>query len=176
MNLQRIPKITLIVAKADNDVIGYGNDIPWSLKCDLEHFKETTLGKVVIMGRKTWESLPKRPLKDRTNIVISSSSEPIDGATVYPSLEEALINITEDEVFVIGGSSIYEQAMDKASKIIATQINAECVGDTFFPEINPTYWKVESEEELSISSKDVIRTLFKFEQIPSAKVVTYIRS
>lgn len=168
MSLQRIPNITLIVAKTKNNVIGYGGCIPWSLKSDLKHFKETTLGKVVIMGRKTWESLPKRPLKDRTNIVISSSLEPTEGAIVYPSLDEALVNTKEEEVFIIGGSSLYIEAMDKASKLIVTEINSVCPGDTYFPEIDSTYWKVESQKDLKTYTDDAIINVENIEEIIEA--------
>jgi len=129
---------------AENKVIGKNNTIPWSLKEDMAHFKELTMGWPCIMGRKTWESLPKKPLPGRLNIVISQSladgTEP--GVTVFTSLQEAVQYCAgQEKIFICGGASIYREALTLANKIELTVIHRQYEGDTFFPEIDDAHWK-----------------------------------
>jgi dihydrofolate reductase len=135
-------EIIIIVAMAENRVIGKNNTLPWSLKADMVHFKELTTGWPCVMGRKTWESLPKRPLPGRPNMVISRTLSAAPGAMVFPSLQEAIQHCTEHEkIFVCGGSALYREALTVANKIELTLIRGQYEGDAFFPEIDPALWK-----------------------------------
>jgi len=129
------PIISIIVAMAKNRVIGKDNDMPWGrLPVDLKHFKKITSGHPIIMGRKTFESIG-RPLPNRRNIVLSSQDIKIDGCEVFPSLEEAINALNnEEEIFIIGGGYVYKQALPLANKLYLTYIDLEIQGDTFFPE------------------------------------------
>ncbi len=136
---------TIVVAYTKTDrVIGKNGKIPWSLPEDLAHFKELTLGKTVIMGRKTWESLPARyrPLPDRHNIVLSRHPFTVHGAhELYPSIDELVDNGPFD-AFVIGGAEIYEQFLERkfCHQVIATEIKKCYDGDTYFPLLNASHW------------------------------------
>jgi dihydrofolate reductase len=140
--------ISLIAALASNRAIGKNNELLWQLPEDMRHFRETTRGKPVIMGRKTWESLPERfrPLPGRHNIVISRNPAfAAPGATLAGSLEDALrmaaAKGSSDEVFVIGGAEIYRQALPISSRLYLTEVE-ECVdGDVFFPPTPPQDWQ-----------------------------------
>jgi dihydrofolate reductase len=135
--------VIIIAAMAENRVIGNNNALPWSLKADMAHFKELTLGWPCIMGRKTWESLPKRPLPKRPNIVISQamSAEAAPEAAVCVSLQDAIQHCAEyEKVFICGGAAIYREALPLANKIELTVIHRQYAGDAFFPEIDPEIW------------------------------------
>jgi dihydrofolate reductase len=138
--------ITLIAALARNGVIGKDNALPWHLPEDLKHFKELTTGHAVIMGRKTWESLPPRfrPLPGRLNIVLTRSAEyTAPGATVVHSLEEAEkigCGGTARQLFVIGGAELYAHALPLARRLELTEIDAEIEGDAYFPAFDRTQW------------------------------------
>jgi dihydrofolate reductase len=135
--------IIIIAAMAENRVIGKNNALPWSLKADMVHFKELTLGWPCVMGRKTWESLPKRPLPKRPNIVISRtlSADAAPGAAVCVSLQEAVRQYAEyEKIFICGGAAIYREALPLANKIELTVIRQQYAGDAFFPEIDPALW------------------------------------
>ena len=129
--------LNLIFARARNGVIGKDNTLPWHLPEDLTHFKQTTLGQPVVMGRKTWESLPPkfRPLPGRTNIVVTRQTDwQAEGAVVAHSIEEALQQCPADaHVWVIGGAEVYAQAMPLASRAVVTEIDADFEGDAFAP-------------------------------------------
>lgn len=129
--------LSLIVAHADNRVIGKDNDMPWHLPADLAYFKKTTLGKPIVMGRKTYESIG-RPLPGRKNIVISRDQNyQAEGITTVTSVEQALAEAGEvDEVMVIGGGAIYQHCIPAAQRLYITHIKADIVGDTYFPEYN----------------------------------------
>ena len=136
--------IIIIAAMAENRVIGKDNALPWSLKEDMAHFTKMTMGWPCIMGRKTWESLPKRPLPGRLNIVISRSLSAGEaaGATVLSSLQEAIRHCAgHEKIFICGGSSIYREALAFANKIELTVINKQYEGDVFFPPIDPQQWE-----------------------------------
>lgn len=145
-------KISMIAAMSRNRVIGKNNDIPWHLPNDFKFFKDTTKHHHVIMGRKNYESLPHkfRPLPDRTNIIITRQPDyPVEGAQVVSSLEESLElarTAGEAEAFIIGGGEIYKLGLDIAEIIYLTEIDAEIVGDVYFPEFDKTIWQ-ESERK-----------------------------
>lgn len=130
----------------NNRVIGKDNSLIWHIPEDLKNFKELTSNNTVIMGRKTWESIPEkfRPLPNRNNIVISRNLSSIEGAEVCSSVANALEKAKsyEKEVFVIGGSSIYEQTLHLASKIYLSYIRKEYDGDTYFPRFNEDDWEI----------------------------------
>ena len=128
---------------SSNRVIGVNNTLPWHLSEDLKHFKSLTTGHTIIMGRKTYESIG-RPLPNRRNIVISrNSNTSYEGVEVVHSLEDAFsISTNDKEVFVIGGSNIYEQALSFVDQLYITEIKKSFLGDAFFPEINKQIWKI----------------------------------
>ena len=130
--------------------IGYQNRLLYAIPSDMTRFRMLTTGHTIIMGRKTFESLPNGALPHRRNIVISKTREQIAGCEVYTSLEEALAarkEAAEDECFIIGGASIYEQALPFADKLYLTIVEKEPEhADTFFPEINPAEWEVTEKE------------------------------
>jgi dihydrofolate reductase len=138
-------EVVIIAAVAKNRVIGKDNQLIWNIPEDMAHFKALTAGHTVIMGRKTWESLPPRfrPLPDRHNIVISRQADyAAPGAEVADSLENALkLAATVATVFVIGGEQIYRQAMALADRLEITEIKLEPEGDAWFPEIEANDWK-----------------------------------
>lgn len=150
-------KISIIVATDENNAIGKNNGLLCYLPNDLKYFKKTTEGHPVIMGRKTFESLPKGALPNRRNIVITTNRAlQFDNCEMASSLEEA-INLTKDEseVFIIGGGSVYRQALPLADKLYVTRIHHQFEGvDTFFPEIKPSEWKVVSDEENPADEKN----------------------
>jgi dihydrofolate reductase len=140
------------VARARNGVIGRDGGIPWRLKSDMALFKATTMGKPVIMGRKTWESLPKRPLPGRTNLVVTrdgsySEMSVAHGAVICERFDEAVQIAREqaeedgvDEFCVIGGADIYALALPKARRIYLTEVMADVAGDVVFPPFDETAW------------------------------------
>lgn len=140
--------VSLIVAATRNQVIGLENQMPWHLPADLRYFKQCTLGKPIIMGRKTWESLG-RPLPGRLNIVISrQAATELEGAEVFADLESAILRGQEwakqqgvSEVMVIGGGQIYQQAIALAQRVYLTRIELELEGDTFFPVLDAGDWQ-----------------------------------
>ncbi len=135
--------LNLIFARARNGVIGKDNTLPWHLPEDLAHFKQTTLGQPVVMGRKTWESLPPkfRPLPGRTNIVVTRQTDwQADGAMVAHSIEEAVQQCpTDTQVWVIGGAEVYAQAMPLAKCAVVTEIDADFEGDAFAPSFDDSW-------------------------------------
>ena len=141
------PEVVLIAAVAENGVIGQGNAIPWRLKSDMQRLKALTMGKPIVMGRKTFESLP-RPLPGRTNIVITRDAQyQASGAVVTTSLEAARAVALGDalrrfvtEIAVIGGAEIYAQWMDVADRLEITEVHARPDGDTVFPAIDAAQW------------------------------------
>jgi dihydrofolate reductase len=157
------------VARALNGVIGRDNDLPWRLKSDLAIFKQTTLGKPVIMGRKTWDSLPRKPLPGRTNIVLSrdGSFEP-QGAIACETFLEAVQIAREqaeddgvDEVCVIGGSALFEMALPKARRLYLTEVQAEVEGDVRFPAFDEGAWVEVRREEHPAAEGDDFPFVFR---------------
>lgn len=139
--------LSMIVAAAENNAIGKDNKLLWHLPDDLKHFKNTTKGHHIIMGRKTFES-NGRPLPKRTNIIITKNKDfTADGCLIVHSMDEALeIAKNDNEPFIIGGETIYRQAMPLAERIYLTRVHTEIEGDTFFPEIDENEWEEKSRE------------------------------
>lgn len=138
-------RLALVVARAANNVIGAGGAIPWRIPDDMRHFRDVTMGKPCIMGRKTWESLPKKPLPGRLNIVVSRSPDfRAPGALVEDSFETALARAQATdpvEIAVIGGAEIYRAALPRADIIHLTEVDAMFAGDTYFPELACDEWR-----------------------------------
>ena len=145
--------ISIIVAVAQNDIIGNKNALLWHISEDLRNFKRITSGHPVIMGRKTFESLG-RPVPNRTNVVISRTTTHIEGCTVVDSLEKAIALFPADEeIFIIGGAQIYALAMPIADKFYLTVVEHPYEGDTAFPEWNESEWELISEERFNCGEK-----------------------
>ncbi len=145
----RYANLSLVVAMAPNRAIGYRNRLPWHIPEDLQRFKQLTTGHTIIMGRRTLESLPNGPLPHRTNVIITRSPRAIAGCEVYGSLDEALwAHRDEEEVFVIGGASIYAQALPKANRLYLTLVDdIPTRADSFFPEIDLSRWTPTKKEK-----------------------------
>ncbi len=160
-------RLALIAAVSDNGVIGRNNKLPWYIPADLRYFKQQTLGKPVVMGRKTWESM-NRPLPGRTNIVITRQPDyQAEGARVVPDLAAAIelaesiamIDGTE-EVMVIGGAEIYRLALPLADRLYLTEVHAEIEGDTFFPDWNRGDWRELARDQHEAPGEDNYRYSF----------------
>lgn len=140
-------ELNIIVAAAENNVIGVDNKMPWRLSNDLQRFKKLTRGNVVVMGRKTYESLGKA-LPERKNVVLTrnESFAPADAIVVY-DVEEAMDEVADEEqVFVIGGGEVYRQFMPLAHRIYLTRVHTRPEGDTHFEDIDADVWTLESSE------------------------------
>ena len=142
--------ISIIVAIAEDFAIGLNNDLLCHLPDDLKRFKQITTGHQIIMGKRTYESLPKRPLPNRINIVISDDRRDVfEGCETVYSIEEALDLCGNDESFIIGGGSIYKQFLPLANKLYLTIIHHKFIADTFFPTVNYDEWnKLTAEKHL----------------------------
>jgi len=141
--------ITIIVATDRKNAIGYNNSLLAHIPGDLHRFKEITMGHCLIMGKKTWESLPVKPLAGRRNIVLTDNElDCFDCASTARSIDEAL-SLCEPgkEVFIIGGGSVYRQFMPIADRLMVTHIHEEYPADTFFPKIDPDEWYVSEKED-----------------------------
>ncbi|OUS14083.1 dihydrofolate reductase [Gammaproteobacteria bacterium 53_120_T64] len=153
-------RISLIVAVADNGVIGSNNQLPWRISADLKYFKRVTLGKPIIMGRLTYESIGK-PLPGRTNIVLSRDSAwRADGVERASDLNAALAiakKIVDDsqleELMIIGGATIYREALPQADRLYLTRVHTQVDGDAFFPELDLSQWLETPVEELASEGK-----------------------
>ena len=139
--------ISLIVAASANNVIGSQGELPWRLSDDLRRFRETTMGKPIVMGRKTWDSIG-RPLPGRQNIVITRQPDfTAEGCDVVASVAEAMSAVGDAaEIMVIGGSQIYELFLPHADRLYLTRVHAEIAGDAFFPAISERDWRLVDEE------------------------------
>jgi dihydrofolate reductase len=161
------PIKTIVVAVSRNGIIGRDGDMPWRLSSDLKRFKALTLGKPVIMGRKTFQSIGK-PLPGRPNVVISRDTGfSAEGVVVAHSLAGAIDLAARlaaesgvDEICILGGGEIYRQAMDHADRLLITHVEAEVDGDTSFPAIDPALWQVDSELAVPAGEKDNYPTRF----------------
>lgn len=146
------PHLSILVAMAKNRVIGKNNALPWQLPPDLKRFKQLTMGHHIVMGRKTYESIG-RPLPGRTSIIITRQTDyQAPGAIVVASIDQALKVSSEgqeidQEIFVIGGAEIYQQALELCQRIYITEIQQEFDGDTLFPELNQQEWREISREK-----------------------------
>lgn len=143
--------IKIIAAVAKNNVIGKNNNLPWYIPEDLKHFKNLTLGKTILMGRKTFESIMARlgkPLPDRVSIVITKDKKyQLPEGVMRSSSLDSVISNTNEDIWIIGGASIYEQAMSQAAELYITHIDQEVDGDAFFPAIKADEWKKIEEDK-----------------------------
>jgi len=159
--------ISIIVAIAEDYGIGYKNELLWHLPEDLKRFKKLTIGQTIIMGKKTWESLPKKPLPGRKNIVITDNpTDNFESGIATYSIKDALSKCSEnDEVFIIGGASIYKQFMPLADKLYITHIHKKAPADTFFPDIDPLIWEpIEREEYIKDGEDDIPYTYIIYQR------------
>ena len=154
--------VSMIAAVGKNLELGKNNNLIWHFKEDMKFFKDTTMGHTVVMGRKTFESLPKA-LPGRKNIVISSNSEyQAQGATVVTSVDEALQIADNEEIFVIGGGKIYAEFLPYADKLYLTEINAECEdADTYFPQFNKSEYIKEIINYYDIDGVEFYHVVYK---------------
>ena len=143
--------ITIIVAIAENNAIGYKNELLTHIPGDLKRFKDITMGHCLIMGKRTWDSLPKKPLHGRKNIVLSDQpGDTFEGAFTATSIDEAL-SLCEPgrEIFIMGGGMVYRQFLPLADRLLITHLHKSFEADTFFPEIDPLTWeKTDSQEHI----------------------------
>ena len=160
--MSALPHIALVVARARNGVIGRDGGLPWRLRSDLQRFKAVTMGKPCIMGRKTWDSLPLKPLPGRLNLVLSKdeSFEP-KGALACLTLDEAIEIAREQavddgvgEVCVIGGAGLFAATLPRARRLYLTEVEAEPEGDVIFPPFDETAWTEVSCEAVPAGEKD----------------------
>jgi dihydrofolate reductase len=160
--------ISLVVAYTANRVIGRDGGLPWRLPTDMRHFRELTTGSAVLMGRRTFESIPDafRPLPERRNLVLSSDYE-AEGAEVFPDLRGALA-ACEDECFVIGGGVTYRETLPFAERVYATEIEVELEGDVFFPELGDEW--ICAQESERIVENELGFTFKTYERAPKTAV------
>ncbi len=153
--------ISLIVAASTNNVIGAKGDLPWRLSADLKRFKALTMGKPIVMGRKTYESIG-RPLPGRRNIVITRNSDFVaDGCDVVSSIDAAVDAAGDaDEIMIIGGSHIYEAFLPRADRIYLTRVQAEVEGDAYLPKFNDDDWRETAVEEHSADESNDYGVIF----------------
>jgi len=148
--------ISLIVAMDDNGVIGADGDLPWRLPADLKHFKEVTMGKPIIMGRKTHDSIG-RPLPGRENIVLTRDHNyKAEGCTILHSLDDLYVHCGyHEEIMIMGGAELYKQFLDEAGLIYLTEVHT-CVGggDTWFPDYNPDLWDEVAREDFRADDRN----------------------
>lgn len=140
--------IIIISAMTKNSVIGKDNKLPWNIPEEMKHFRKSTSGNTVLMGRKTFEGMG-RPLPNRNNIVISRTVSSIEGCDVFPTIEEGIEKAKTygKDIFIIGGSMIYELGIPYADKMYLSYIKEDYSGDTYFPEFDENEWQVESRED-----------------------------
>lgn len=155
--------ISIIVAIAANNAIGKDNDLLWHISADLKRFKKITEGNPVIMGKRTYYSLPKRPLPKRLNMVLTDQpEETIEGCEMAYSIEDAINKMpTDKENFIIGGGTIYKQFMPFANRLYITRVFKDFDADTFFPEISLAEWTLESEEHIAADPQNDFEYAFE---------------
>lgn len=147
------PRLAVVAALARNGVIGRDNRLPWHLPDDLRHFKRLTLGRPIVMGRRTFESLPGL-LPDRTHVVVTRNpAYSAPGAVVVRSLDEAIAKAGGDEVLVVGGAALYAQALPRAQRLYLTRIDADIAGDAHFPPVDWGEWREVAREEHGTDAK-----------------------
>jgi len=151
--------ISHLVAVSNDLVIGVDNDLPWNLKDDLAHFKKYTLNKIIIMGRKTFESIG-RPLPNRINYVISRTVKQIDGAYVFDNLDDAMVAAEKhnndmgivNEIVIIGGGYLFKETLPVMNKLVITKVDCNVLGDIYYPKVEMENWKLVNSESYSKNS------------------------
>ena len=153
--------ISHVVALSNNNVIGVDNNLPWNLKTDLAHFKDYTTNKIIVMGRKTFESIG-RPLPNRKNLIVSNTLNEINGAYIYKSTEEAINNAKEmcinneiyNEIVIIGGGYLFRDTLKITNKLVLSEVDCEIDGDVFYPKINLEKWNEVSSKKFTKDSNN----------------------
>ena len=147
--------ISHVVALSNNNVIGVNNSLPWNLKTDLAHFKNYTSNKIIVMGRKTYESIG-RPLPNRINLIVSNTIKEINGAELFKSTEDAInkakelcINKNLDEIIIIGGGYLFRDTLSITNKLVLTKVDCDIEGDVFYPDIDLNEWEKLSSEHFT---------------------------
>jgi len=150
--------ISIIVAVSEDLGIGKDNELLWHISEDLKRFKRLTFGNTIIMGKKTWESLPRRPLPGRKNIVLTDKpNELIENAVTAYSIQDALGKCEKnEEIFIIGGGSIYKQFMPLADRLYITHVHKKAQADIYFPEIDLNIWEITDKEEFKTEGENSI--------------------
>ncbi len=158
--------ISIIVAMGENRVIGVDNDLPWRISEDLKYFKKTTLGKPIIMGRKTYDSIGK-PLPGRQNIVITRNNDwSAEGVDVVASIDEAIAKAGDaEEVMITGGGQIYAAAMNQTDRLYITEVGLAPTGHAYFPEVNSSEWKEVSREHCDAQNGDPAYAFVVYDRI-----------
>ena len=162
MNGPRTPRVTLILARARNGVIGAKGGLPWHLPEDLAFFKRTTMGHPIVMGRKTWESIG-RPLPGRRGVVVTRDRRySAPGAETVHSLDEAIERCRDaEEIFVIGGAQLYAEALPRADRLYLTRVQVVADGDARFPEPDPACWQRTASEPLPAGDPGPLHCVFE---------------
>jgi len=163
--------ISHVVALSNNNVIGVNNNLPWNLKTDLAHFKNYTSNKIIVMGRKTYESIG-RPLPNRINLIVSNTIKEINGAELFKSTEDAInkakelcINKNLDEIIIIGGGYLFRDTLSITNKLVLTKVDCNIEGDVFYPDIDLNEWeKLSSEHFTKDSDNDYDFTVITYEK------------
>ena len=163
--------ISHVVALSNNNVIGVNNSLPWNLKTDLAHFKNYTSNKIIVMGRKTYESIG-RPLPNRINLIVSNTIKEINGAELFKSTEDAInkarelcINKNLEEIIIIGGGYLFRDTLSITNKLVLTKVDCNIEGDIFYPEIELNEWKkLSSENFKKDSDNDYDFTVITYEK------------
>jgi dihydrofolate reductase len=163
-NSTPLPWLSMVVATSLNNCIGKADTLPWRISEDLKNFKAITENKTIVMGRKTWDSLPKRPLPNRRNVVLSSSLQSGDCLVVHNMKE--LLNVINDEeaqkgCCVIGGATLYRACLPYVSRLLITRVHTKIEGDTYLPEIDWLKWKMQSVKKISIAPLESWLTEYK---------------
>lgn len=150
------PVISLIVAMADNRVIGIENRLPWKLPADMKWFRQHTLGKPIVMGRKTFESFGGKPLPERKNIIVTHDLHyQATGASVVHSIDEAIAAVGDvEEIMIIGGASFYAQMLPRAQRLYLTYVDTKVDGDAWFPEWDVTQWQLVQQTDYAADEKN----------------------
>lgn len=150
------PVIALIAAMADNRVIGINNRLPWKLPADMKWFRQHTLGKPIVMGRKTFESFGGKPLPDRKNIIVTHDPHyQATGATVVHSIDAAIAAAGDvEEIMIIGGASFYAQMLPRAQRLYLTYVHIQVNGDAWFPELDAMQWQIVQQTEHPADEKN----------------------
>ena len=164
--------ISHVVALSNNNVIGKDNDLPWNLKTDLKHFKDYTSNKIIVMGRKTFESIGK-PLPNRINYVVSNTIGEIAGAKVFNSTESAIEEAKhecsrsgQNEIVIIGGGFLFRDTLSKANKLVLSKVKCDIEGDVFYPDVDLNDWeKVSSNKFYKDAENDYDFTVEVYERI-----------
>ena len=163
--------ISHVVALSNNNVIGVNNSLPWNLKTDLAHFKNYTSNKIIVMGRKTYESIG-RPLPNRINLIVSNTIKEVNGAELFKSTENAInkakelcINKNLDEIIIIGGGYLFRDTLSITNRLVLTKVDCNIEGDVFYPDIDLDEWqKLSSKHFTKDSDNDYDFTVITYEK------------